>query len=1277
MSILDLRLLGPAVIRHGGPVLKFRSQKAVALLAYLTVEGDLKSRAEIVALLWPESSEAKGRIVLRRTLAYLKDPLRERDEATTPHLLIERNTLGINRDSEIHTDLSVVQSAYEAARSIPRGDHLDAKDREGLLVRLEKAVAAYRGDFLAGFYIKDAADFDHWLDLERESWRRRMELIFDRLSHLQLESGDFLQGTATVERWVRHFRLNEAAHRRLMEARLLTGNRVGALEVYETYKAALENELGTEPGAEIENLAVRILTETTSRTPRVFVAPRRQQRPEPESPVLLDLPFVGRAEETMLLTSLYREALSGETRVMVLTGDAGNGKTRFVENFLDYAEAKGTDVLRGRSLGVGGGLPYGTLVTALRDRIERERAPDDLLPDTWLSELSRILPELKERYPDLRNPSPGEEIRAGLFEAMMLLVEALSRRAPVTLFLDDFHHADQDSRDALLYAASRWTERGCRVLVILGLRQGAFEENLSMLDWVRTLEREVSVSQLTLQNLSREDTAHLLRTLAAGGSADGADKAAVPPPEWFERWMYKETGGHTFCLLETLRELVKRGSIVLNEHPDGGWRLKVQAPGPGALKRFLPKGMTDLVQAQLARLDPATFDLLTASAVLGREFTFDQACAVADLNESQCLAALDEALRGQLLREKEAEPETAGGETYSFSHDKVRDVTYGELGSSRRRIFHRRAFEVLKNVPASPATLAYHASAGDLPEQAFYYEVSAGDQAIEATAVREGISRYEQARRLLNGASSGWNAGKVLLTPGSTNLHLNLGRAHEFVGEWEQARAVYEELREKARIAGEPALERSALLHLARLLVLRSYETEAAGEFLDKARDISAKEGETSSLEVIWNSILILSFKWAPEKALSWGHRALALARKVNKLEFIAHSQHTLTYALVLNGRWESAAVQATEASESYADLNQQRETPGTYLPWSYFTDILPSRKVAYRTMEAENLGILTVAEMHNGRLENAIDVIRRALEISFEVDNSGSIANNLAQLSVVLQEVGQYEEALRAAEQGIKRIQPRGLLQLIPRLVTLGKAQQHLMRLEEARESFLQVMDAVDVEKAPFLAMIPSHLCAGYALSGDWKNAHVYALQASAVRKKAAGYSLISDFVSNYETEALLRGDDEELARDGVRIIEACAAGNRRYRIPYLRAAATLARWDGQFEEAVEYLGEAGRIARNIGLPGEIWPIEADLGRLYRELGSEELAARAYTRAASVLEGLAGDIKEEGLRSQFLAARSVQETLENKPPAASGWRPGVGLGRPRWVSGKKSSSSK
>src|SRR5207237_9373780 len=129
--------------------------------------------------------------------------------------------------------------------------------------------------------------------------------------------------------------------------------------------------------------------------------------------------------------------------------------------------AQGAQELSGQSFEVGGRRPHQPRVEALRQRREAENAPEDLLEDLWLTELARLLPELRVRYPDLPVPTQDELTAKGrLFEAVARLFDALARRAPLVLLLDDVHWLDGASLDLLRYLGHSWKEHGSRVLLL-------------------------------------------------------------------------------------------------------------------------------------------------------------------------------------------------------------------------------------------------------------------------------------------------------------------------------------------------------------------------------------------------------------------------------------------------------------------------------------------------------------------------------------------------------------------------------------------------------------------------------------------------------------------------------------------------------------------------------------------------------------------------------------------------------------------------------------------
>ena len=167
-----------------------------------------------------------------------------------------------------------------------------------------------------------------------------------------------------------------------------------------------------------------------------------------------------------------------------------------------------------------------------------------------------------------------------------------------------------------------------------------------------------------------------------------------------------------------------------------------------ALEDLLPPGVRGLIRERLSRLGPAASDLLAAGAVLGDGFEFELVRRVSGLQESEGLYALDETLRGRLLRESRP---WRGGEYggYSFVHDKIRDVVYTDAGEARRRVFHRRALEELEGEGAPAAELARHALAARAVGAAFRHSVAAAEEALAVFAVEDAGMHLGRARSLL------------------------------------------------------------------------------------------------------------------------------------------------------------------------------------------------------------------------------------------------------------------------------------------------------------------------------------------------------------------------------------------------------------------------------------------------------------------------------------------------------------------------------------------------
>src|SRR6266568_7116982 len=186
MSQLQLSLLGTPVVKHGERTLTFSTRKALALLAYLAVEGGMHPRKTLSEVFWPELDAEHGRTALRATLFELRKLLeRSHCPGEQAHLLVEHDTLALDQGNPPFLDLLLVEAACKQA-----ADTFTDEAHSTLQVQLEQAVQLVRGPFLAGFTLRDSQFFDDWTRQERESWHLRLHQLFDALSMLYERAGD-------------------------------------------------------------------------------------------------------------------------------------------------------------------------------------------------------------------------------------------------------------------------------------------------------------------------------------------------------------------------------------------------------------------------------------------------------------------------------------------------------------------------------------------------------------------------------------------------------------------------------------------------------------------------------------------------------------------------------------------------------------------------------------------------------------------------------------------------------------------------------------------------------------------------------------------------------------------------------------------------------------------------------------------------------------------------------------------------------------------------------
>jgi DNA-binding SARP family transcriptional activator len=712
--MLQINLLGVPDVCRDGVHCKVPIGKTLALLAYLAVEGGLHPREELVALLWPQAGEQEGRGYLRYTLTMLRKALGE--QPGTPAVLRSVvNSIGLEPTAAV-VDVHMLATTAAVARQ--------GTTMPDLRSQLEHAVTAWQGPLLNGISLRDAPDLETWLLGRREGAQQCMNEILARLASIYEEAGDLAAAATALEQWVRLDALNEGAYRRLLAAHLAAGNVTAGLRAYDACRMVLAMELGSEPDLTIQALAEQL--EAAAHRPVV----RPMLHPS-DSGFVLESPLVGRALELVALRGCFAQAEQGQAQVVVLSGEFGIGKTRLARDFLTTIQAQGGEVLQGQAFEQSASVPYSAVVEALRPRLERENAPEDLLDDLWLAALARVLPELCARYPDL-TAAKADGTEAHLFEAIVRLIHALAEQQPLVLFLDDAQWIDGATRELVQYALRRWTQCGTRVLLLLAVRVEDLATTSALAAWLEQLNRAAPTTRLALGPLTPPATIRLLGALAGVEPPDAQQTAGESAEVRFGAWLAAATGGQPFFIMENLKALLQDNILALRQDAARRWTLDVRGALCEAerLQRMVPLRVQELIMMHLGRLSHAAVALLQAGAVLGSCFTFKQLRYISALSEQEALEGLDEAVRAQLLRED-------GRRGYTFCYDTLRAVVSAQAGAARRQVFWRRAREWERSIElGAPERAGRHRQRSTDPHRQWHARRPAGPRLLQGRAPR-------------------------------------------------------------------------------------------------------------------------------------------------------------------------------------------------------------------------------------------------------------------------------------------------------------------------------------------------------------------------------------------------------------------------------------------------------------------------------------------------------------------------------------------------------------
>ena len=431
------------------------------------------------------------------------------------------------------------------------------------------------------------------------------------------------------------------------------------------------------------------------------------------SPVL-----VGRQPELSQLEDHLLAVNRGEGRFVLLSGEAGIGKTRLATELVHRARKLGYDVLWGSCVDAELALPYLPVVEALGNHLGEQ----DL--DVVRTELGHMASELGQLFPQLADgvatstAADAAQAKLRLFESVVALLELWAHDRGLLLVLDDIHWADESTRELLDYAARRLARR--RVMLLATYRSDELDRRHPLLRKVQVWRTAGLAETVAVSAMSPDKVSEMIAVILNADEVS-AELAGL---------VGARADGNPFVLEEMLREALDRGEIVRTET---GWGRKSDGAFP------MPETVREAVLLRLARLDTAQIDVLRAAAVLGRAFDYDLLVSVTEAEESVVLTAIESAVNQQFVVEG-----SDASARYRWRHALTQEAIAEDTVVPKRQRIHSRAADALLEVGGSPMSVAHHLLGSGRTEEAAQACLRAAEEAERAVAFSEAAALLER-----------------------------------------------------------------------------------------------------------------------------------------------------------------------------------------------------------------------------------------------------------------------------------------------------------------------------------------------------------------------------------------------------------------------------------------------------------------------------------------------------------------------------------------------------
>jgi len=702
--------------------------------------------------------------------------------------------------------------------------------------------------------------------------------------------------------------------------------------------------------------------------------------------------FVSRQSEVSVLHRALEEAQRQHGQIVLVSGEAGIGKTRLAQEFAAVVSPGPMTVLWGRCRQGETSPPYWPWAQIIDSFVElNDDATLRRVVGSTAGRLSLIAPLVGERL-RISASAPEATDRFQLLRAVQTLLLRASLQTPLVVVLEDLHWADQNS--LLLLEVMAQEIHGLQILVVGTYRNDEVRPLLAQT--ISELAR-IGVIRVALGGLSTTETRQLMTTVSG----------EEPTPEVAER-VYARTGGNPFFVTEIARLQCADGNAI-------------------------PENVRAAIGQRLSRLSTLANELLVVASVVGREFQFRVvAAALADVGAEQLLGALGEVLQAALIEQLQR----GGDDAYHFKHELIRDAIYDGICPGRRAHWHAAIMRTLERfhgalVDDFAAELAVHASGAELlvgSATVVKYSRVAGEQKVAAHAFEGARLHFERAWRARNPLPLDAEAAAILFGMGcaqaATALRwnrqkgwANLRRAAGYYLRTGDVRRAVEAATHPS-IGPEAATEVSAVVEpmlaavprgsrdegwiRARLGAALYFETgnhPRARAAFDRAHELAAAHGDQSlELRTLAYETSVDHFDLRWSDVLTKSRRVMKLARRNDDLHSETYARYRAAFVLTHTGLAADARLEV-EANLAAAERLRDR---GLLADALFVASLLAQLSGAWEDARTHSNRGLTLAPQH-------LPLLHARVLLEYETGHEQQGREHLRELLEVDRQAGPY----------------------------------------------------------------------------------------------------------------------------------------------------------------------------------------------------------------------------------------------------------------------------